>query len=93
MTNYSRGRTREYRVMKMLEKVGYTCFRMAGSHGLFDVIALGKDHMKLIQVKYNQNASPAERESIALFTLGPKEVSKEIWLFRTGRRDPIIYSI
>jgi len=32
MTNYARGRAKEYAVIKELEKEGYYCIRSAGSH-------------------------------------------------------------
>ena len=38
--NYINGRAYEYRTMRKLEKEGYTCFRMAGSHTKIDIIAM-----------------------------------------------------
>ena len=37
---YEAGRRYEYKVKKQLEKEGWTVLRMAGSHGLFDLVAL-----------------------------------------------------
>ena len=63
MTNkrYVAGRAYEYRVKKKLEKEGWTVLRTAGSHGLFDIIAiaaptfdmrrLDTGRIKLIQAK------------------------------------------
>lgn len=39
-TNYERGRDFEYRVMEYLEGLGMYCMRSAGSHGIFDIIAV-----------------------------------------------------
>ncbi len=38
--NYLKGRAKEYRVMKEWREKGWTVVRSAGSHGLFDVIAI-----------------------------------------------------
>ncbi len=40
--------------MRLLEAVGYICFRMAGSLGVFDVIAVSATDILLIQVKLNR---------------------------------------
>ncbi len=37
--------------MEQLRKQGYSVARTAGSHGPFDVIAISKEHIKLIQLK------------------------------------------
>ena len=56
-TNYVRGRNFEYRVKELLEKEGYIVFRTAGSHGLFDLIAMKRieNHIwvKFWQLKRN----------------------------------------
>jgi len=63
ITNYIRGRNFEYRVKKLLEKKGYIVFRTAGSHGLFDLIAVrhikGYFLIKLWQLKRNMNYNQA----------------------------------
>jgi len=41
-TKYHKGRNFEYRVKKYLEKKGYFVVRSAGSHGIFDLIAIEK---------------------------------------------------
>ena len=38
--NYLRGRAHEYQVKKELEKDGWLVIRAAGSHGLFDLVAI-----------------------------------------------------
>lgn len=38
--NYLNGRAREYRLMNSLKEQGFKVFRMSGSHGEFDLIAL-----------------------------------------------------
>ncbi len=93
MTNYEKGRRREYQVMRALEAAGFYCIRAAGSHGLFDVVAIGPNELRLIQVKANQMASPAEQECLREFDLGPEGTSKYIWLYVNGQRKPIVHRI
>ena len=53
MTQYSRGRKIEYRVVKMLRELGADVVRSSGSHGLWDVAGLFPDgSIWLIAVKY-----------------------------------------
>ena len=40
MSNYRKGRSYEYRIKKKLEKEGWLVIRSAGSHSLFDLIAI-----------------------------------------------------
>lgn len=49
--NYKRGYDTERKCMDELTKNGFVCFRTAGSHGVFDVIALKGDCGRLIQLK------------------------------------------
>jgi predicted RNA binding protein YcfA (HicA-like mRNA interferase family) len=74
MTNYTRGRAKEYRVAKRLRAQGWTVLRTAGSHGPFDLIAIKEPtlsqfdqatvfpgYIMLIQVKGGKSA---KREQI-----------------------------
>lgn len=50
--NYRRGRAKEYRIKKKYEKCGYYVIRTAGSHGVCDLVAFGRDKKVIpIQVK------------------------------------------
>lgn len=49
--NYIRGRAWEYEVMKKLESSGFTVYRMAGSHGQFDLIGFTEKYVMLVQCK------------------------------------------
>jgi Holliday junction resolvase len=51
MTNYTSGARIEYKAMHELEKEGYLVIRAAGSHGAFDLVALGRNRVRLIQCK------------------------------------------
>jgi Archaeal holliday junction resolvase (hjc). len=41
--NYIKGRNKEYRIKRKLEKEGYYVIRSAGSHSYFDLIAINKE--------------------------------------------------
>ena len=85
-----KGIRRERLVQKMLEAQGYNCWRLAGSLGIFDLFAVNKNEVRLIQVK-STYCPPAERERIRLFKC-PPEVVKEIWIFKKGKEiKQIIY--
>jgi hypothetical protein len=53
--------------MKILQAAGYHTTHAAGSLGMFDVIAINAQGIRLVQVKSNRDASPQEREAIQLF--------------------------
>jgi hypothetical protein len=76
--------------MKILQAAGYNTTRAAGSFGMFDVIAINAQGLRLIQVKSNRDASPVEREQIALFDRLPPNATKEVWRFQDYAREPVI---
>jgi len=47
--------------------------------GLFDVIAINGEHVRLIQVKSNRRESRKDRERIRRFRC-PNSCSKEVWV-------------
>lgn len=73
----------------ILERAGYLVVRSAGSHGLFDLVAISPLGVRLIQVKSNY-VGPVEIESLQEFKDCPHNSTREIWLFRDGEVDPII---
>lgn len=63
--NYRRGVRKERACMKILSDAGYICMRTAGSHGPFDVVAIGPGVVRMIQVKRTKDGlSPGELEVI-----------------------------
>lgn len=67
MSNYTRGAYFERSVMKRLSALGFYCVRSAGSHGVFDIVALLRDKTPLmIQCKTNGRIDPAERQALWL---------------------------
>jgi Holliday junction resolvase len=89
MNRKAKGTRNERRCMRILEKAGYSCTRAAASLGLFDVIAIGKAGVRLVQCKTNRTAPPHEREAIQMFEV-PPGVTKELWIFRDYVRTPEI---
>ena len=84
-----KGINRERIVQKMLKEQGYNCWRLAGSLGKFDLIAVDRDSIRFIQVKSGY-CSPAEREKIRIFEC-PTVATKEIWIFRNKEIKQFIY--
>jgi Holliday junction resolvase len=86
----AKGTRNEHKAMRALEVTGYHTTRAAGSLGMFDVIAINAQGLRLIQVKTNRDASPVEREQIALFDRLPPNATKEIWIYKDYAREPLI---
>ena len=52
MTNYTKGRGKEYRLMNKLKQEGYKIvFRSAGSHSKIDVVGIKQKEILFIQSK------------------------------------------
>ena len=86
-----KGAAGEYRAMRMLEALGFTCLRSAGSHSPIDILAFDSVSVRAIQVKTGDHAwcSPAEREALKLLPL-PACASREVWVFKNYSRQPLI---
>jgi len=87
-----KGNRNEHRAIRILESAGYSCTRAAASLGVFDVIAIGRQGVRPVQLKSNRDASPLEREQITLFET-PPGCSKEIWIFHDYSRESVIREI
>jgi hypothetical protein len=86
----AKGTRNEHKAMRILQAAGYHTTRAAGSFGMFDVIAITAQGLRVIQVKTNRDASPLEREGIALFDGLPANATKEVWIFKDYAREPVI---
>ena len=76
--NYDRGRRLEDLACRDLRKAGYIAQRTAGSHGPWDVTAVGTNGVRLIQVK--ALGATRDKDRIALLdVVAPPCVSREIW--------------
>ena len=92
-TNYRRGVRAEYKAKKLLESTGYTVIRAAGSHGMFDLVALSRLGGRAIQIKTGSaRVTPLEREAIKIFRRHscPDNVTTEVWTWRDRVREPSI---
>lgn len=87
-----KGSRNKHRAIRLPEADAYICTRAAASFGMFDVIAIGRQGMRLIQVKSNRDASSLEREQIARFQT-PPGCSKEVRIFHDYAREPLIKEI
>ncbi len=86
MTNYKRGVKKEYDAIKILETAGYDVIRAAGSHGTYDLVAMGPTGVRLIQVKRVKEGNPWRQEyELAKESMQDKprlpNVSREIWVW------------
>jgi len=94
MIQYKKGSKREYQTRNKLRKQGYNVLRAAGSHGVFDIVAINSESVRLIQVKNCKKRlyidKGAER-SIENFNC-PDNCSKEIWVYVDyDRENPHIF--
>jgi len=86
----AKGTRAEHRCMKQLEELGYRCTRAAASLGEWDIIAIGSNDTRLIQVKCNRRPGSAEMTRLKQFKCGER-VTKEVWVYKDGKpREPII---
>ena len=92
MSNYAKGRRREYRVQQILEQAGYQTIRAASSKGVADVIAVAGGHVRFISVKSGvAYASAVEREALQeLAERSNGYFDVEIWRFPDRCREPLI---
>ena len=85
----AKGRRLEHKTMRLLERAGYACMRSAASKGVWDIIAIGPNGTRCIQVKANRPPGPLEREQMAEFRV-PHGVTREYWVWKDRAREPII---
>jgi len=90
MTQYRRGTTVEYWCRNQLHEDGFgLVIRSAGSKGPFDLVAIGENAIKLIQVKrVGGGKVPSFAEELAAMreVPAPPCVSKELWIFVDERK-------
>ena len=102
--NYVSGTYYERKTVNLLRDQGFHAQRTAGSHGLFDVIAVGHGQVRLINIKKGYWPPPKERAefywlevpvmNVDYFLdrlcnpLGP--IFLEIWRWDKGAKEPQI---
>ena len=83
----AKGTRNEHRTMRYLEAIGFACTRAAASLGAWDVVAVSRREVKLIQVKTNRWPPSHEMEQLELFE-APSGVSREVWRWDDYARRP-----
>lgn len=89
MNTKTKGARRERQARKILETAGYHVVKAGGSLGVFDLVAIGPQGARLVQVKSNEKPRPAERERLELFPCFAY-CTKELWIFYDRIREPVI---
>jgi len=82
MTNYTRGRSREYQAINRLRKEGYCCSRSAVSHGPVDVYAAKDGIVRLIQVKSGTSRMKKGEVEILKSWGDAFDATAEIWYYK-----------
>jgi len=84
-TPYTRGRSREYQVLRKLRAEGWFCSRSAASHGPVDIFAGRNGQVLMVQVKSGiARASHVEKEILKLWGAAFGG-SVEVWRYRKGK--------
>ena len=90
----AKGARAERRARAMLEAQGYMVVRAGGSLGPFDLVAVSRSGVRLIQVKTNRRPCRAEREGLEeLGKRMPPGATCELWLFRDRVREPEVEAL
>lgn len=84
-TPYTRGRSREYQVLRKLRQEGWYCSRSAASHGPVDIFAGRGGKILMVQVKSGKaRVSKVEKETLTIWGEAFRG-RVEIWKYRKGR--------
>jgi len=92
MSNYARGRRKEWACQRILESAGYVTTRSSSSKGVWDVCAVKPRDVRLISVKSGTARPTAiEREALGALALALRgTASVELWRFPARARVPLI---
>jgi len=82
VSSYEKGKRIEYMVKKKLWLQGFNVLRVAGSKGLYDLVAWNEEQILFIQVK----GTRLRKEEKRLITqdLVPESVIKQVWIKKGG---------
>lgn len=78
---YRKGYLKELEVIRNLKKTGkfHTIFRSAASHSPFDIVAISKSKILLLQVKTGKFNFKKELEKLRKIKV-PKNIEKQLWI-------------
>lgn len=86
-----KGSYAELKAIEELQGWGYLCLKSGASLGPFDIVAIGENDIRLIQVKYGTaRLSRAERKEIEEVKT-PNNCTKEYWLKKKYKPWSITY--
>lgn len=90
MTNYRRGQRAEWKARDLLlEQGAITVIRAAGSKGPIDLVAIGRNQTRLVQVKRGRGISEMEWTALSVLKRHLSAFySIEVWHFIKGQRAP-----
>lgn len=90
MNRKAKGSRAERRTVRLLEEQGFICTKAGGSLGLFDVVAVGPESVRLVQVKSGE-ARLSRQERIAILAVRvPGNVTREYWRYPDYAPGPTI---
>ncbi len=84
-TPYTRGRSREYQVLRLLREEGWFCSRSAASHGPVDIFAGRGGRILMVQVKSGEGRATDEDRKTLKRWGEAFHGTVEIWRFRKGK--------
>jgi len=84
-TPYTRGRSREYQVLRKLRQEGWLCSRSAASHGPVDIFAARDGIILMVQVKSGKGRATEEERRTLVQWGKAYRATVEIWKYRKGR--------
>jgi Holliday junction resolvase len=82
VTQYGRGRAKEYRCMELLRRDGWVVGRSAGSHSPVDVFAAKEGRVLLVQVKRGRARVGAEELRELVKWAEAFDADAEVWHFK-----------
>ncbi len=89
----AKGYRTERKATEILRRSDFYVVRSGGSLGPFDLVALRRDAVLLIQCKTNRGPSAEEIERIREYSRSLPNARCEIWLFRDYAPEPKIVRV
>ena len=89
MTNYYKGRAREYRVLHRLRSDGWFCTRSAASHSPVDIFAGKGGQTLMIQVKSGRGRLAGTERKALIEWSKAFNGRVEVWRFKKGSKPEI----
>jgi len=84
-TPYTRGRSREYQVLRQLRQEGWFCSRSAASHGPVDIFAGRNGRILMVQVKSGKGRATDEERRVLVEWGKAYQARVEIWKYKKGK--------